>query len=209
MPNVLIVEDHPIVGESLANLVQSSFKEYSCYHVTTAQAGLAWLNGHKAAIILLDIQLPDMSGIEFCRVAKTRFHDTRILAITSMEHRHVVEQMMDCGALGFILKSSDPEEILEAISQVLNGQSYLSPKVNELLKGVHHPAENQLPILTRREMEVLKLISDGLTNQEIADKLFISAWTVDSHRKNLLMKFQAKNTAILIRIAASAGLLDL
>lgn len=208
MPTILIIEDHPIVGEGLVNLVHSSLRNYTCHHVTTAQAGLAWLNGHKAELILLDIQLPDMSGIEFCKIAMSRFPGTRILAITSLEHRHIVEQMMECGAKGFTLKSSDSAEIFEAIEQVINGQNYLSPRVTDLLKGVQAGPGNHLPVLTRRETEVLKLIAEGLTNQEIADKLFISSWTVDSHRKNLLMKFNAKNTAILIRIAASEGLLE-
>ena len=206
MQKALIVEDHPIVSDSLTNLINSSDFKLECHHVTSAHDGLAWLNGNKAEIILLDINLPDMSGIEFCTIAKSRHAELKILAITSIEQRHVVDQMLAAGANGFILKSSDTTEILEAIKQIINGNSYISQSVADLLKGKLHTNGN-LPILTRREVEVLKLIADGLTNQEIADKLFISSWTVDSHRKNLLLKFNAKNTAILVKTAVTSGII--
>jgi DNA-binding NarL/FixJ family response regulator len=131
----------------------------------------------------------------------------KILAITSIEQRHVVDQMLAAGANGFILKSSDTTEILEAIKQVISGQQYISKSVDDLLKGKPN-TNNDLPVLTRREVEVLKLIADGLTNQEIAEKLFISSWTVDSHRKNLLLKFNAKNTAILVKTAVTRGIIS-
>jgi DNA-binding NarL/FixJ family response regulator len=207
MQKALIVEDHPIVSDSLTNLINLSEFELECHHVSTAHDGLAWLNGNKAGIILLDINLPDMSGIEFCTIAKSRHAELKILAITSIEQRHVVDQMLAAGANGFILKSSDTPEILEAIKQILSGNSYISQSVADLLKG-KFPANSDLPILTRREVEVLKLIADGLTNQEIADKLFISSWTVDSHRKNLLLKFNAKNTAILVKTAVTSGIIS-
>jgi len=207
MQKALIVEDHPIVSDSLTSLINSSDLELECHHVTTAHDGLAWLNGNKAGIILLDINLPDMSGIEFCRIAKSRYAGLKILAITSIEQRHVVDQMLAAGANGFILKSSDTSEILEAIGLILSGKQYISKSVAELLNG-KLPTNSTLPVLTRREVEVLKLIADGLTNQEIAEKLFISTWTVDSHRKNLLLKFNAKNTAILVKTAVTSGIIS-
>jgi DNA-binding NarL/FixJ family response regulator len=207
MQKALIVEDHPIVSDSLTNLINSSELELECHHVPSAHDGLAWLNGNKAGIILLDINLPDMSGIEFCTIAKSRYAGLKILAITSIEQRHVVDQMLAAGANGFILKSSDTNEILEAIKQILSGNPYISQSVADLLKGKIH-TNGDLPVLTRREVEVLKLIADGLTNQEIAEKLFISTWTVDSHRKNLLLKFNAKNTAILVKTAVTSGIIS-
>jgi DNA-binding NarL/FixJ family response regulator len=207
MQNALIVEDHPIVSESLTNLIHASKLELECHHASTAHDGLAWLNGHKAEIILLDINLPDLSGIEFCRIAKSRYAGLKILAITSIEQRYVVDQMLAAGADGFILKSSDTSEILEAITQIIAGNQYISQSVSDLLKG-KLATNGDMPFLTRREVEVLKLIADGLTNQEIAEKLFISSWTVDSHRKNLLLKFNAKNTAILVKTAVTSGIIS-
>lgn len=207
MQNALIVEDHPIVSDSLTNLINTSDLELECHHTSIAHGGLAWLNGHKADIILLDINLPDMSGIEFCRIAKSRHAGLKILAITSIEQRYVVDQMLAAGADGFILKSSDTVEILEAIKQIMAGNPYISKSVADLLKG-KLATNGDLPVLTRREVEVLKLIADGLTNQEIAEKLFISSWTVDSHRKNLLLKFNAKNTAMLVKTAVTNGIIS-
>jgi len=206
MQKALIVEDHPIVSDSLTSLINSSGLGLECHLVSNAHDGLAWLNGNKTEILLLDINLPDMSGIEFCRIAKSRHAGLKILAITSIEQRHVVDQMLAAGANGFILKSSDTSEILEAIKQIISGNSYISKSVADLLKG-KFASNNDLPVLTRREVEVLKLIADGLTNQEIAEKLFISSWTVDSHRKNLLLKFNAKNTAILVKTAVTSGII--
>jgi len=205
---ILIVEDHPIVSESLTRIIADSDLDIECLHAANAAKGLAFLNGNTFDLILLDINLPDMNGIEFCKTAKARFPGQKILAITTIAQRHVVEKMLDQGADGFILKTSDIDDIIGGIRQVLNGsQLYLGKGVKELMKG--NPAENSdLPMITKRESEIMKLIADGLTNQEIANQLFISTFTVDSHRKNLLLKFSAKNTATLIKIVVSKGIID-
>jgi DNA-binding NarL/FixJ family response regulator len=205
---ILIVEDHPIVSESLARIISDSDLDVQCHQASNAAKGLAFLNGNSFDLIILDIHLPDMNGVEFCKIAKSRFPSQKILAVTTVAQRHVVEKMLDQGADGFILKTSDIDDIIGGIRQVLNGsQLYLGKGVKELMKGIS--TENgDLPMITKRESEILKLISDGLTNQEIADKLFISTFTVDSHRKNLLLKFNAKNTATLIKIVVSKGIID-
>jgi DNA-binding NarL/FixJ family response regulator len=205
---VLIVEDHPIVSESLARIITASDLNLNCQSAATAAKGLAHLNGSVFDLIILDINLPDMNGIQFCKMVKSRIPQQKILAITTVAQRHVVEKMLDSGADGFILKTSDTEDILEGIRQVLNGREiYLGKGVKDLIKGI--PSENSdLPMITKRESEILKLIADGLTNQEIADQLFISTFTVDSHRKNLLLKFNAKNTATLVKIVVSKGVID-
>lgn len=207
MLKALIVEDHPIVSESLISLISGSGLQLECHTAGTAHDGLAWLNGNRAEIVLLDINLPDMSGIDFCLAARSRFPELRILAVTSIEQRHVAERMLAAGALGFVLKSADSAEILEAIRLVISGSTFLGASVEALLSG-KNINRNDLPVLTRRETEVLKLVAEGLTNQEIADKLFISAWTVDSHRKNLLLKFGAKNTASLVKEAITRGIIS-
>ena len=205
---ILIVEDHPIVSESLARIIADSDLKVQCLHAATAAKGLAFLNGNPFDLIILDIHLPDMNGIEFCKIAKSRFPNQKILAITTVAQRHVVEKMLDQGADGFILKTSDIDDIIGGIRQVLNGNEvYLGKGVKDLIKGISQ-GNSDLPMITKRESEILKLIADGLTNQEIADKLFISTFTVDSHRKNLLLKFNAKNTATLVKIVVSKGIID-
>ena len=205
---VLIVEDHPIVSESLARIIADSNLNLECLHAANAAKGLAFLNGNTFDLIILDINLPDMNGIEFCKLAKSRFPGQKILAITTVAQRHVVEKMLEQGADGFILKTSDIDDIVGGIRHILSGKDlYLGKGVKELMKGIS--SENSdLPMITKRESEILKLIADGLTNNEIAEQLFISTFTVDSHRKNLLLKFNAKNTATLVKIVVSKGVID-
>jgi DNA-binding NarL/FixJ family response regulator len=203
---VLIVEDHPIVSDSLFRLVSESFDNIICIHASTGSKGLAYLNSNHFDIVLLDINLPDISGIEFCSQAKARFPELKILAVTSLAQRHVIEKSFEAGMNGFVLKTSDIKDITDGIKEVIAGNKYLGKGVKELISN--RPSSNSSdPIITRRESEILKLIADGFTNQEIADKLFISTSTVDSHRKNLLIKFDAKNTASLIKSAMEKGII--
>ncbi len=205
---VLIVEDHPIVSESLERIIVDSDLNVKCLHAQSAAKGLAYLNGNSLDLILLDISLPDMNGIDFCKITKSRFPEQKILAITTVAQRHVVEKMLDNGADGFILKTSGIDDIIEGIRQLLNGKTlYLGKGVKNLMKGIT-PENKDLPMITKRESEILKLIAEGLTNHEIAEQLFISTFTVDSHRKNLLLKFNAKNTAALVKVAISKGIID-
>ena len=202
---ILIVEDHPIVSESLSRLFSDLSLNINCVATANGNKGLAFLNGNSFDLIILDIHLPDISGVEFCKIAKSRFPGIKIVAVTTLAQRHIVEQMLDAGVDGFILKTSDTEDIVNGVLQVLKtGQLYLGKGVKELIKGIS-VNNSDLPMITRRESEILKLIADGLTNQEIAEKLFISPLTVDTHRKNLLLKFSARNTAILIKTAVSKG----
>ena len=203
---VLIVEDHPIVSDSLFRLINEKFENTTCIHATTGAKGLSYLNGNHFHIVLLDINLPDMSGIDFCNEAKARFSDIKILVVTSLAQRHIIERAVQAGAKGFVLKTSDIKDITEGIKQVMDGNSYFGTGVKELMSG-HLVSGTSEPLITRRESEILRLIADGFTNQEIADKLFISSSTVDSHRKNLLVKFEAKNTAALVKTAIEKGII--
>jgi DNA-binding NarL/FixJ family response regulator len=208
LKQILIVEDHPIVSESLSRLFNDPALGMKCFAAQTGTKGLAFLNGNSIDLIILDIHLPDMNGIEFCKIAKSRFPSLKVVAVTTLAQRHVVEQMLDAGADGFILKTTDTEDIVNGILQVMNnGQLYLGKGVKDLIKGIS-AINTDLPMITRRESEILKLIADGLTNHEIGEKLFISPLTVDTHRKNLLLKFNARNTAILIKTAVSKGYIN-
>lgn len=205
---ILIVEDHPIVSESLARIITDSHLDIQCLQAANAAKGLAYLNGNTFDLVLLDISLPDMNGIEMCKIIKSRLPEQKVLAITTIAQRHVIEKMLDQGAQGIILKTSDIDDIIEGIRQVVGGKPlYLGKGVKELLKG-NMQDYNDIPMITKRESEILQLIADGMTNQEIADQLFISTFTVDSHRKNLLLKFRAKNTATLIKTVVSKGIID-
>ena len=202
----LIVEDHPIVSDSLFRLINDTFENTTCVHAGTGTKGLSYLNGNHFDIILLDINLPDMSGIEFCSQARSRFPELKILVVTSLAQRHVIDKAIQSGVMGFVLKTSDVRDITEGIMQVMDGKTYFGLGVKDLMDG-HTVSGSSEPVITKRESEILRLIADGFTNQEIADRLFISSSTVDSHRKNLLVKFNSKNTAALVKTAISKGII--
>ena len=205
MPKALIVEDHPIVSDSLTNLIHTSVPELKCYPVTTAHDGLAWLNGNKAAIILLDINLPDMSGLDLCKTVKQTHPEIKIIALSTFNQISYINKMTANGASGYLLKNITKEELVQAINTVRTGNTYHSFEVNEIIKTAKTKSEN-VPILTKRETDILKLVAEGYTNNQIGEKLFISTDTVDSHRKNLHTKLNVNNTALLVRYAIENNL---
>jgi DNA-binding NarL/FixJ family response regulator len=205
MINVLIIDDHPVVVEGLRKLFSEPDKKFSCAIAYSVAECIKALTVFTPDIVLLDINLPDGSGIDLCKKILLSNSKTKVLALSSFGERSFVSRMLENGASGYLLKSSSEDEILQAVSEVLNGKLYLGFDISNPSDDIKKSSEL---MLTRRETEVLKLIADGLTNSEIADKLFISVQTVDSHRKNLLKKFKAKNRAELTKIAFSKGLLS-
>ncbi len=200
MIRVYIVDDHYIVIEGLKTLLQNEKDIEVVGHAMSAEACLQYFILNTADIILMDINLPGMNGIQLCKEIKTLYPDVTILALSTFNQDSYIRQMMDNGASGYILKNTDKEELLEAIHAIYRGRIYLSFEVNKLINSQAN-AKSHLPVLTRREKEVLALVADGLTTLEIAQKLYISETTVNSHRRSLLDKSKAKNTAALIRYA--------
>jgi DNA-binding NarL/FixJ family response regulator len=139
-----------------------------------------------------------------CKKLRERFPKLKILGLSTFKERSYITRMIDAGASGYLLKNANGEELSEAIEAAHRGRMYISM---EAAQTIARPVATQpeLPILTSREKEVLALIAEGMTNNEIAEKLFISPLTVDSHRKNLLAKFGVKNTAAMVKYGMEAG----
>ncbi|HTN35630.1 MAG TPA: response regulator transcription factor [Arachidicoccus sp.] len=208
LPGILIVDDHPMVIAGLQQLLaQLDFIEVTDTAVNAFDA-MAILRKKPIDIVLLDINLPDINGIDLCKKIKKEFPDTRIVGISTFSDRSYILRMLDNGASGYLIKSASIEEIEKALRTVLDGQLYLSLSMEHILKPSAALQAGALPALTKREKEVLQLIADGKTNQQIGQELFISPLTVDSHRKNLLTKLEVNNTAALIRLAVEQHLLD-
>jgi DNA-binding NarL/FixJ family response regulator len=201
MVEVLIVEDHPLVVEGLQNLLQDRKIASKAIAAYSVQECMRVLKSYSPTLILLDYQLPDGNGIDLCKAILQQLPTAKILAISSFKEQSLVRRMIDNGAMGYVLKNASEDEVIEAINSILAGNKYLCEETQQILND---KGDNNM-IITRREMEVLRYISDGFTNPEIADKLFISTSTVDSHRKNLILKLNAKNTASLIKIAIQKG----
>jgi DNA-binding NarL/FixJ family response regulator len=198
-----IVDDHYMVIEGIRSLLQNEKSIEWMGHAMNASSCLAFLNKQLPDVILMDINLPDISGIDLCKEVKIKYPSVFIIGLSTFNQQSFIQKMMDNGASGYVLKNATQEELTSAIETVMKGKTYLSDEASNTLRK-----ENGASIvLTRREKEVLELIADGMTNAEIAQKLFISVTTVDTHRKNLLAKFETKNTAALIKIAVSRGYL--
>lgn len=201
---IFIVDDHFMVIEGIKSLLQKEAEIEWTGHATNAESCMAFLKREQPDLILMDISLPDKSGIELCREVISKYPAVRIIGLSTFNQRSYIEKMMENGASGYLLKNAGKEEILKGIETVMQNKKYLS---HEAALTIRSNQEKELPVLTRREKEVLHLIAQGNTNQEIAEKLFISFSTVDTHRTNLLLKFEAKNVAVLINLATKNGFL--
>lgn len=200
MIEVFIIDDHPMVVAGIQALLNHSEEVHICGAAHDAGTALEMLKTSTAQVVLLDINLPDMNGIDLCVLLKKVFPKLKILGLSTFNERSYITRMMEAGASGYLLKNASREELEDAVVAAHKGRAYLSMEIAATLAVVQNESP-VAPILTAREKEVLGLIAEGLTNQEIAEKLFISILTVDSHRKNLLAKFGVKNTAAMIKNA--------
>lgn len=203
---IVIVDDHPLMIQGLeALLAQEEHLEVVCGFTQGCDL-ISFLKSAEADVVILDISLPDTNGIDLCREIKLLAPQIRVIAFTNHNERSLVMQMLQNGANGYLLKNTSSAELLGAISAVVNGQIAFSKSIEEIISqpGIQN---TPLPKLTRREQEVLKLIAQGETSAVIADKLFVSPLTIETHRRNLLQKFKVRNVAELIKHAFQHGVL--
>jgi DNA-binding NarL/FixJ family response regulator len=197
MYKILIVDDHPVLADGLKSLLAEYKVCNSADIAATGKECTKKMNSSKYDLIFLDINLPDINGILLCETLHKNFPTVKILALTSFSEFTCVNNMLTNGASGYVLKNAMPEEIIKGVETVMNGEVFLCHEVDILMKK-----ENDKHVfLTRRETDLLRLITQGYTNQEIAEKLFLGSETIKSYRKNLLFKLNAKNTATLVKIA--------
>jgi len=194
MADIFIVDDHYMVIEGIRSLLQNEKNIQWLGHATNAASCLAFLKKQQPDIILMDVNLPDKSGIDLCKEVKELYPSILILGLSTFNQQTIIRNMMENGASGYVLKNATKEELLEAIAASLKGKLYFS---HEAVQSLHEKT-TEVPLISRREKEVLLLIAEGLTNAEIAERFFISTSTVNTHRKSLLAKFEVKNTATLI-----------
>ena len=204
---LFIVDDHYMVIEGIHSLLQHEKDIDWMGHASNAASCLSFLLHEKPDVILMDINLPDKNGIDLCKEVKEKYPSIYILGLSTFNQQSFIEKMITNGASGYLLKNATQQELMEGIHTVMQGKQYLSFDAAVAIRKTD--ADNEAPIITRREKEVLELIAEGLTNNETAERLFISPSTVDTHRKNLLAKFGARNTASLVKIAMQYNLLHL
>lgn len=209
---ILLVDDHKIIIDGIMTMLEQEESIASLEYALNGAETLAKIKNEKPDLILLDINLPDKSGFELCKEIKGKYADIKIISLTMHGDSGYINKMIKNGVDGYILKNTGKQELLNAISSVMNGGRYFSSEViNSLTAGSTVPktpkTSDFIQKLTRREKEILKLIVEEMTTEEIGEKLFISASTVVSHRKSLLRKLNAKNTAGLVRKVYEFGLL--
>jgi len=207
MIRIFIVDDHPVVIEGIHSLLQNEKGIEWVGQAMNAQSCLGFFVNNTADVVLMDISMPGMDGVELCAVMKDKYPGIFILGLSTFNQGLYIKKMMENGASGYILKNSSKEELIKAIHTVNEGGIFFSGEAGQALQEYQKSSMTELPVLTPREKEILELIAEGYTNPQIAGKIFLSQFTVDSHRKNLLAKLNVKNTASLIKFAVENKLI--
>jgi two-component system, NarL family, nitrate/nitrite response regulator NarL len=202
---ILLVDDHKMILDGM-KAIFSQFADIEVVGTASNAFDAVEIlrNNTTINLVMTDINLPDVSGIELCAKIKKEFPAIQVIGLSTFNQRSYVNQMIQKGASGYLIKSASDAEIYNAIEAVLAGKMFFSDDINTLIEP--NKSSNIAPALTRREKEVLILIAEGMTNNEMAEKLFVSPYTIDSHRKNLIEKFKVGNTAQLIKMASDFGL---
>ncbi|MCZ8197912.1 MAG: response regulator transcription factor [Flavobacterium sp.] len=208
MIQIAITDDHTIVIEGIKNMLKSNKEIEVLQSFENLKDTFENLND-SVEVLLLDINLPDGNGINACKELLEKHKDLKIIALTNFEDSIFIKQILKNGAMGYLLKNTSKTELTEAIKEVNNGNRYLPKKISDILLNDSIGIENSsyfIPKLTSREKEILALIIKEYTTDEIANELFVSNKTVESHRSNLMQKLGVKNSAGLVRVAFEKGL---
>jgi len=203
---IAIVDDHPLLIKGLQSMLQHNPDMCITDTYSNGKELLEGLKQQVPDVLLLDIQMPGQGGDELMPLLHKHYPEMMILALTHMEHEYYIKTMMQHGVMGYILKSSNEAILLEAIRTVARGENYFDPAIRKLVAKTQSNI-TQSPTLTRREKEVMELLTLNYSSSEIAEKLFISKRTVDRHRENLLLKLDVKNVASLVKKAIDLGLI--
>ena len=214
MIRIILTDDHAIIRDGIRSLLRDEPGMEVVGEASNGEELLAMLPETSTDVVLLDLNMPGMDGFATLAVLREEYPQTRVLVLSMLDHERYVAQALDAGALGYTLKNTGRSELIYALHTVAAGQPFLCTAIGiGLLRKFQSPeqggseAAKTSSTLSKRELEVLQLIAEGLTNAESADKLFTSKRTIETHRQNIIEKTQAKNTAALIKFAVSSGLL--
>jgi two-component system response regulator NreC len=206
---ILLADDHTLIRSGIATLLQS-IKDFSVVGEAEDGEDAVHKTGElRPDVIVIDLSMPKLSGIEATKIIKKRYPETNVLVLTMHENEEYVYQILKSGASGYVLKSAGRDELAAAIRAAAKGEKFFSPKISQLMaegyikragKETSDSPKGNVP-LTRREREILALVASGLTNQQIAEQLYISPRTVDTHRTNIMQKLDIHDLANLVHYA--------
>lgn len=214
--HIMIVDDHQIIIDGLKSLLSEVKNLKVVAEANNGKDAIDVFSKTPVNIVLMDIEMPLMNGWDATKIIIDRYPDTKVIALTTFSEKAIVKKMLNAGASGYILKNVKKETLLEAIETVYHGKQYLSSEIAlALLKSSaeeiiipQKQVSQSVNLLSSREIEVLKLIADGLSNAEIGAKLFISPKTVKAHRENLMKKLDLHNVVELVRYAIDNRLIE-
>lgn len=205
---VIIAEDHVVLRQGLKLLVEQDENLAIVGEAGNGQQVLDTLSDVSTDVVLMDVNMPVMDGYEATKRVRSSYPDTKVIALSMHNNLPYVQKMLNCGASGYLLKTTNQDELCAAIKLVAGGMRYIGGELSiQLLERTATPDAYQEPMtgeekgLSKREVEVLSLIAEGYTNVQMADKLFTSKRTIETHRQNIMEKTQAKNTANLVKYA--------
>lgn len=204
MIKVLIIDDHPLVSDGVTTMLKDVDYLQVIAACKSGKEALAFLETATTDVILLDISLPDIDGLDLCSQLRKTDKEVKIIGLTSTNEAGIITQFLARGGNGYILKNMERDELITAIDEVLNDKIFLSKAANQKILEQYHTVSDALkstPVLTRREKEILTLLYDGLTGPQIAEHLFLSPFTVETHRKNLMQKLNVNSTQLMLRYA--------
>lgn len=223
MIKILLVDDHKIIRDGIKALIQSQSNIEIVGECGDGVEVIPFLNKNDVDVILMDINMPIVNGIEATSIVTEKFPKVAVLALTMHDEEAYISKVLKAGALGYILKHLGKSELIKAIEKVANKENYFSDDVASIMMSKYMKSGTvsknpplkkvstsliSIDELTKREVEILSLISEEMTNNEIGEKLFISPRTVDTHRRNLLQKLGVKNTAGLVKFAVQNNLVQ-
>lgn len=212
---LLLADDHAVVRSGLRMLLEAQPDFEIVGEAESGRQAVEMVKDLKPNAVLMDIQMPDLNGIEATKLIRENSPETRVLALTMHEDDHYFFEMLQAGASGYVLKRAAPDELVQAIRTVCRGEVFLYPTmakrlVSDYLKRSDEEEKTKAySDLTDREQEVLTLIAEGLSNAEIANQLYISVKTVDRHRENIMRKLNMHSRIDLVKYAIRTGLIDL
>lgn len=211
---ILLTDDHLIIRNGI-KLMLKRHKQFKV--VAEAGSGIEAINyldnnSNEIDVVLMDIDMPDMNGIDATKVIANSFENIKVLVLSVHNEEPYIKSVIDAGAYGYALKDADTNEIINAIETIASGKKYFSSEVSNIMINSLMNKQKEETIetdgLTEREVDVIKLVASGATNKEVSDKLFISSRTVETHRRNIMDKLGLNNLAELIKYAIKRGYID-
>lgn len=213
MINLILADDHQLILDGISNLLEPEAEINLVTTCTNGKEVLEELPNHSIDLLLLDLDMPEMNGLQCAEEVQKRYPTVKIVILTMHQEKALIQKFIEFGVKGYFLKTIPKDELIGAIKTIANGGEHFPSDVTELLKKketiVPNVAQSHLLAkLTEREVEIIRLVSQGFSNKEIAEKIFISPRTADTHRTNIMRKLELHNVAEMVRFAFQNKLIE-